>query len=233
MGEFKLLSSGEVIETRGLKVREQNVLTDRKKLKDGSAIDSVLSSCILTEGYDPREMLVGDRVALLIHLRCLTHGPKFLFNAVCRNCGERFMWEENLDELPVTYLDPPLPYGEDRIIECTLPRAGVKAKYRLLKGKDEKRARSGQTVEMGLSGILRVITTEVEGVKVLSAKWFDDLDVADADYLLAHWREHDCGVDTSLDLECPHCGAPTRMDLPIYDAGFFLPRTSRSSWRAM
>jgi len=229
---FKIPSCGDEIETRKLKVREQNLLVDRKKVRDGSAVDEALSSCILTPGYDPKELLVGDRVALLIHLRTITHGPDFVFRVTC-DCGETFFWKEDLTELPVKYLDPPLPYGEERVIEIVPPGLGRKVKVRLLKGKDEKRMRAIRTDSEGalFSGLLRLITVEVEGEKVLSARWFDDLDADDMDYILSEWRARDCGVDTTVKVECPACGRTQEMDLPIFtERGFFLPKSSQQSF---
>lgn len=228
---FKIPSSGDEIEVRKLKVREQNLLVDRKRLKDGSAIDEVLSSCIMTPGYDPKELLVGDRLALLIHLRVITHGPDFMFRVSCE-CGESFLWKEDLSQLKIKYLDPPLPYGEDRIIEIKPPVLGRKVKIRLLKGKDEKRMRGIRAEEGAMfSGLLRLITVEVEGEKILPAKFFDDLDADDMDYIMSEWREHDCGVDTTVQVECPNCGRVQEIDIPIFsERSFFLPKSSQRSF---
>lgn len=227
---FKIPSCGDEIEVRKLKVKEQSLLLDRKRMRDGSAFNEVLQSCILTPGYDVKELLIGDRLALMIHLRGITYGWDFTFKVTC-DCGESFLWEEDLAKLPVKYLDPPLPYGEERIIERVLPSAGKKIKLRLLKGRDEARMRALQGGAGQLSGLLRLISTEVEGEKVLSAKWFDDLDADDLDYILSEWREADCGVDTTIQVECPACGRVQTMELPIADQAFFMPRASKkSSW---
>ncbi|NPV54509.1 MAG: hypothetical protein HPY71_13505 [Firmicutes bacterium] len=215
-----------------MKVREQNLLVDKKRIRDGSAIDEVLSSCILTPGYDPKELLVGDRLALLNHLRTITYGSEFIFRVNC-DCGESFLWKEDLNALKIKYLDPPLPYGEDRIFEVKPPSLGRKVKIRLLKGKDEKRMRGirfeGDSAMF--SGLLRLITVEVEGEKILSAKFFDDLDADDMDYIMSEWREHDCGVDTTVQVECPNCGRIQEIDIPIFsERSFFLPKSSQRSF---
>ncbi|HHV62124.1 MAG TPA: hypothetical protein GXX51_05740 [Firmicutes bacterium] len=226
---FRIPSCGDEIEVRKLKVKEQSLLVDRKRQRDGSALNEVLQSCILTPGYDVKELLVGDRLALLIHLRAVTYGSEFVFRVTC-DCGESFMWKEDLSALPVKYLDPPLPYGEDRIIERVLPSLGKKIKVRLLKGKDEPRMRAIRNNENSLSGLLRLITVEVEGEKVLSAKWFDDLDADDMDYIIGEWRASDCGVDTTVQVECPACGRTQEMELPIGDPAFFMPKASKKSF---
>lgn len=229
---FKLPSSGDEIEVRGLKVAEQNLLVGgRRSGKRGeSAINKVLSSCILAPGYDPDELLVGDRVALLIHLRVLTYGPKFQFRTQCPQCGGGFYWEEDIGELPVAYLDPPLAVGETRLYERALPSNGNAYKFRLLKGKDERLM--NKALESGsddyFATMARLIVAEVEGEKVLSAQWFNDLPAADLDYILAEWRAADCGVDTTLAIECPKCGWEFENELPIADGAFFMPRTMGS-----
>ena len=207
---FKLPSSGYVIEARCLNVAEQNLLVSGRKngKRDGSAINEVLSSCILTPGYDSNELLIGDRVALLIHLRALTYGPKFQFRTQCPKCGSGFYWEEDIGELPVTYLDPPLALGETRLYERTLPSSGKAYKFRLLRGKDERlmnKVLDGCS-DYYFATMARLIVAEVEGERVLSAQWFNDLPAADLDYILAEWRAADCGWTHSLAIECPKCG---------------------------
>lgn len=225
MGEFKIPSSGDVIEIRGMKVKEQSWLLDRKGMINGTAINKILQSCVLTEGIDVNELLLGDRTALLIAIRVETYGPEFVFKYMCPVCEQSSYYREDLTQLRVQYLDPPLPLGEDRIYEFRLPRRGVVVKYRHLRGKDESKLRivKSQSRDAIIQALLRVRTVEIEGEKMVTAKWFDDLDGYDAAALFADMERNDCGVETDIEGTCPHCGSTFEISLPIASRDFFMP----------
>lgn len=229
LGQFKIPSSGDVIEIRGMKVKEQSLLLDRKGMVNGTAINKVLQSCVLTEGIDVNELLLGDRVALLIAIRIETYGPEFVFKHVCQVCGKSGYYKEDLSALRVQYLDPPLPLGEDRLNEFRLPRAGVLVKYRYLRGKDEQMLRNlrVQNREAIMQSLLRARVVEVEGVDKLTSRWFDELDGADAAALFDEMERTDCGVETEIEGECPHCQSLFELSLPIASKDFFLPTNRR------
>jgi len=123
--------------------------------------------------------------------------------------------------------------------ETYLPHAQRAAWFKLLTGKDE-RARTRLARQLGdLGAAIRSRVVEVDGVEPNRLNEFvDDLSFADADHLLDEFDHVDCGVETTIDVECPECFAQVEVDLP-FDRGFFLPgeqrkarRKSRSSSRS-
>ncbi len=81
---------------RGMKVREERILSDRKLAKAGGQIDALLVACweeTLDAGpYDFGEktidwgrVLQGDRFFALLRLRALTYGPQYAFAVPCQN----------------------------------------------------------------------------------------------------------------------------------------------------
>lgn len=106
--------SGLTGRIRGMKVREERVLADRKLAKSGGQVDALLGACweeTLDPGpYDFGEkdidwgaVLQGDRFFALLQVRALTYGPTYAFALGCQNdsCRSRFEWELDLTELPV------------------------------------------------------------------------------------------------------------------------------------
>ncbi len=139
---------------RGLKVREERVLADRKIAKAGGVVDELLRACWEeTEDYglysfdagktDWDKVLQGDRFFALLQIRALTYGPDYAFAITYREdaCRARIEWELDLDHLPVRPL-----CGESRDaflagsrIETRLPDAGHRVWFRLLTGADERK----------------------------------------------------------------------------------------------
>lgn len=213
-----------------MKVKEQSLLLDRKGMVNGTAINKVLQACVLTEGIDVNELLLGDRTALLIAIRVETYGPEFVFKHVCQVCGKSGYYKEDLASLRVQYLDPPLPLGEERINEFKLPRRGVVVKYRYLRGKDEVLLKNlrAQNPTAIMQALLRARVVEVEGEEKVTARWFDDLEGADAAALFDEMERTDCGVETEIEGECPHCQSVFELQLPIASKDFFLPTKPRT-----
>ena len=101
--------SGLTGRIRGMKVREERVLADRKLAKSGGQVDALLGACweeTLEPGpYDLGDkdidwgaVLQGDRFFALLQVRALTYGPTYAFALGCQNegCRARFEWELQL-----------------------------------------------------------------------------------------------------------------------------------------
>ncbi len=224
---------------RGLKVREERILTDRKLAKSGGQVDQLLSACweeTLDHGLyefegttiDWGKVLQGDRFYALLAIRSLTYGPEYTFSVSCAECRTRIEWELNLRDLPVKALSEEsraVLLCSDRF-ETRLPNANRRVWFRLLTGADERRLpairrNSGDHV---LSATLAYRILEVEGVDAKDKhRFIEDLSMADVTFLLGEFDRVDFGVETGIDIECQECLAVQRIELP-FDRGFFLPR---------
>jgi hypothetical protein len=72
------LSSGKV-ELKYMTAKEEDILTNQNYLKDGTVIDKLLQSLIVTKfNYD--DLLVGDKNSILIAARVLGYGKDYTFN---------------------------------------------------------------------------------------------------------------------------------------------------------
>jgi hypothetical protein len=87
MADVITCPSGLQGRVRGMKVREERVLADRKLAKSGGQVDELLAACweetldpgpyALAEGakLDLGKVLQGDRFFALLMVRALTYGP--------------------------------------------------------------------------------------------------------------------------------------------------------------
>ena len=235
--------SGEI---RGLKGKEGKLLADRASAKSGVTFDRILAGCwlatldpglyALEEGQplDWSKVLVADRFYALLQIRSLTFGDEYAFQVQCQSagCRERFEWELNLKDLPVRALSDAAraAFRNGNRLETELPHDGRKVWYRLMTGADEVRAaaalRAGRDGMLLTALAMRIV--EIEGVKTEDKRRFlDDMELADAAALLDRFDEADGGVETSIEVECPVCGAVQDLQLP-FERGFFLP-TSRKA----
>jgi len=240
--------SGLTGRIRGLKVKEERILADRKLAKSGGQLDALLAACweetldpgpyaFGDAGVDWGAVLQGDRFYALLQIRALTYGPEYAFALGCQNdsCRARFEWEFDLGELPVRRLseESRAAFVAANRFEATLPDAGVRVWFRLFTGADERRLpqlrrSAGDRI---LSAMLAWRVLEVEGVPEKDKRGFlEDLSLRDADFLVDVFEQAECGVDTTIEVECPECLTIQEVELP-FDQGFFLPGKTRKAKR--
>ncbi len=246
MAQTIIVPSGMAGRIRGMKVREERVLADRSLAKSGGQLDELLRSCWeenLEPGpYDFRdkpidwgEVLQGDRFFTLLMIRALTYGSEYGFAVSCRSCRARIEWEVDLTQLPVRPLSPEsrAAFMAGNRFEATLPDAGKRVWFKLLTGDDERKLPALQRAapDRLLSSVLAYRVLEVDGVDPKDKRAFlEDLTLRDADFLVDEFDRVDCGVDTTIEVECPECREVQDIDLP-FDSAFFLPGKERTARR--
>ena len=248
MSEIITCPTGLTGRIRAMKVREERILADRKLAKAGGQIDELLTACweetvdagpydFGDKGIDWSQVLQGDRFVALLKIRALTYGPAYAFAVGCQNdgCRARIEWELDLCDLPCRPLsdESRAAFGDGNRFETVLPDAGKRVWFRLLTGADERKIpqlRRGAGDKL-LSAMLAFRVVEVEGVEPRERRQFiEDLTMRDADFLVDEFDRVDCGVDTTIEIECPECFAAQEVDLP-FDRTFFMPGKERTARR--
>ena len=72
------LAKGE-IEMKYMTAKEEDILTNQNYIRNGTVIDKLLKSLIVTEGVKYTDILVGDKNAIMIAARILAYGPDYEF----------------------------------------------------------------------------------------------------------------------------------------------------------
>jgi hypothetical protein len=233
--------SGLTGEIRGLKGKEGKLLADRNAARLGSTFEKLLAGCWLqttdagiyestSPTLDWSKVLVADRFYALLQIRSLTFGDEYAFSMQCRHssCREKFEWELLLSQLPVRMLSEgaKASFKNGNRFETRLPNDGRRVWFKLMTGADE--AKAAQVLKNGRDGALLTALAlrilEIENVAEKDKRAFlDDMEMADAAALLDAFDGVDGGVETTLDVECPHCMGLQEVELP-FERGFFLPR---------
>ncbi len=235
--------SGLAGEVRGLKGKEANLLADRAAARRGLLFERLLSACwlattdpgpyALQEGgaLDWGKVLVADRFYTLLRIRSLTFGEEYAFKAQCVSeaCRERFEWQISLAELPVRPLSEAskAAFKAGNRFEARLPRDGRRVWFRLQTGAEEVRASAHlrANADRALLTALATRIVEVEGVPPKDKlRFLEEVEMADAAALLDELDAADGGVETDIEVECPHCWAVQEIRLP-FGPEFFLPRS--------
>lgn len=207
---------------RGMTVRDENIVLDRDLRRKGAMIDELLKA-VVEEAPNPAEWLVGDRVFAVLALRRLTHGDLFEFETICAECQRKFAWEADLSTLEVKSLSDPANFEPGRTFSTLLPDCGRTVEWKLLRGKDEKRLQEIRKETESLSTVQMLArAVKVEGEDRIARAFFENLTGRDAATLREAFDDADCGVETAIVVECPHCRSAYELELPV-GADFFVP----------
>ena len=125
-----LLSKG-VLEMKYMSAKEEDILTNVNFLKNGTVIDKLLQSMIVTSiNYD--DLLICDKNALLVAARILGYGKDYEFEYD----GQKINFDlSSVDPLP---LNENIKPGKNEF-DFHLPKANVTVTFKLLTHGDEKK----------------------------------------------------------------------------------------------
>jgi hypothetical protein len=128
------------VDIRAMTAREEDILTSRAFIKNGSVITQLIQSCLIDKAVDARSLLSGDRNAILIAIRITGYGSDYNVNVTCPACGTGQVHTCMLSDLPIRQLDtPPVKEGANEF-ELVLPASGKKACIAFATGYDEEEA---------------------------------------------------------------------------------------------
>jgi hypothetical protein len=131
------LSSGKV-EMKYMTAKEEDILTNSNFIKNGTVIDKLLQSLIVTSiNYD--ELLIGDKNAILIAARVLGYGQEYSFKYTTEQ-GQEKEATVDLATLKEKKLDESLiKNGSINEFAFTLPKTNNTITFKLLTHGDEKK----------------------------------------------------------------------------------------------
>ena len=157
------LRSGQ-IEMKYMTAREEDILTNQNYIQQGTVLDKLIESLIVSK-IDIKELLVGDKNAILIVSRILGYGQDYEFE----NRGT--VYKVDLTEMVDKELPSDVNYENGNNFEFTLPSSNNQITFKLLTHGDElaldqelkglKKINSNGSPE--LSTRLKYIITSVNG----------------------------------------------------------------------
>jgi len=245
------LPSGAKGTIRGLKGRELNLFANRAAARRGKTAAKILQGVWLTTSdagplYDTEidwtKAPACDRFTALFYARIATFGAEYAFRHQCAHCGKKYNWVEDLEKRPVKALPESSiarfkdgnkfrtavtdPKGDERVVEFQLltPK---------LEGKIDQAQSLAPTEKATASLAQRIVQIEgVEEGKGPVKRFLEDLDVGPLYDLMELMDEVDGGIETSIEVDCPHCGDTEDLELPL-GREFWDPERRKRSTKSM
>lgn len=232
-GETTQMHGITQVPIRAMTAREEDILTSRALLKNGSVITHLLRSCIVDKRVDPRELISGDRTALMVALRITGYGPEYKIETECPKCEHKQHVDFDLSELPVKWLDLEPDTERSNAFTVTLPVSKKRVTFRFLTGADEEEIQQEQVLKKKKlkTQLDTLVTTrfqrQIIGVDGRSeqgfiSKFIRTMPVRDSHFLRKYIADNEPGMEMEAVMVCEDCQEASEVDVPI-QASFFWP----------
>lgn len=228
-----VLSGAETVQIRAMTTREEDILTSKALIKNGTVISELIDSCLINKDVKSRGLLVGDRTALLVAIRATGYGTDYEANLTCSHCDHKFEWNFDLGALEIMPIKiAPVKAGTNEFA-FTLP-SGKNITFKFMTGTDEETAiiakeslkKLGTKIENNVSTSLQTLLLSIDGDydRKRVNEFVRMMPVKDSKALRAYIRENEPGIKLEQMVRCPECDSEEEVQIPM-GPQFLWPQT--------
>ena len=229
------LHERETLSIRAMTTREEDILTSRALIKKGTVITELIKSCIVDKNVDVRDMIAGDRNALMVAIRIMGYGPSYKVDLTCSACDKKNAdYEFQLDRLELKRLAiEPVAAGQN-LFRFPLPQSKQEVEFKFLTGRDEeeivvvqeKMRKIGTENDKLISGRLRYSIVSIGGKsdRSLINAAVDKMLARDSLELRRFMEKNEPGISMNQEFACNHCDHVEEVAIPI-GTNFFWPQS--------
>jgi len=225
------LRNQETIEIRFMTAKDEDILTSRSLLKKGIALERLIDNLLVDKTYKAKDVLVGDRNAIIIAARSSAYGHLYQTKVQCPSC-------QHTQKLTFDLSNPSIIDGdlEEFDVEETesgtymvdTPKSGIKVELRLLTGADETKivkamSKNSKQEEM-VSTQMKLYIESVNGHSAAAyVDYFvDNVPAYEARWLRKCYESLAPNIKVNEAFECDSCGFEQEMEVP-FNTDFFWP----------
>lgn len=222
------LPSGRKITVLEMTGKEETMLSSgfSKKNKHHEVINKFLQSLVkdLDEEQGTPSMqeienlLTGDRSALFLHIRDLTHGNIVELELECKSCTAKTTHE--IDIAPILEGIKPYPNGDER--DFSVEIGGHKLFFSLPDGKVEKKVSDRAKREIDVNIKLHCMRFWEETPNGRLPVDVSNLRSKDLGIVRKQLKELECDIDSIAHITCPECGDASTASL-VENPRFLFP----------
>lgn len=215
------------VHIKPMTAREEDILMSPALIKNGTAITSLIKSCLIDKSIDPAMMIAGDRNALVFSIRITGYGAQYEASIECNECDKKSDRVFDLLQCAVNFLDiNPVSEFENRF-EFMLPRSKKIVHFKFLTGQAEenatkqqlarKKALGGIQIENTVTDNLREAILSIDGVEDRQkiADFVRNMPASDSLAIRSYIATHSPDLITKQVSECKLCGAVEEVSIPL------------------
>ena len=230
------LHNAETVEIRSMTAREEDILTSKAYIKKGTVISELIRSCLVDKSINPRDLILGDRNALMVAVRITGYGSEYGAELTCTECSAKTEHKFDLAALPIKRLEiDPLEQGNN-LFAFQLPLTKKNVKFRFLTGRDEeemmatneKQKKLGISVDNSVTNSLIYSIVSIDGIedRAKIAAFVRSMPARDSLALRNYIRENEPGIEMKQETTCSACEHVEEVSMPL-GASFLWPSVTR------
>lgn len=230
------LHGKETVDIKSMTAREEDILTSKALLKKGTVITELIKSCLVDKSVDPRDMLSGDRNALMVAIRITGYGAEYDAELECPECGTKGSRQFDLSRLPIKRLTiEPVVQGTN-LFACLLPVSRKMVHFKFITGKDEedmsataeKQKKLGLASDATVTSNLLYSIVSIDGIDDRSkiAGFVRSMPARDSLTLRNYIKDHEPGIEMRQETSCPSCDHEEEVQMPL-GINFLWPSAGR------
>jgi hypothetical protein len=208
-----------------LNALDETILTSPNIMRNGKFIDVLVKRKVKDlNGLDHMDLLLGDRIAIIMYLRISGFGPIYKVPIQLTDGSDRVI-EGEVDLTTIKTKQLTVQPNENGEFEFTLPMSKKVVKFRLLTGRDEldidaKDEIYSQRNDDGISEKARLrlesMIMEVDGIrdKIKISTLLNKIPLGDSLALKKYYADIEPGIDLNVDVRIPG-GGSIKTFLPI------------------
>lgn len=218
----------ETVEIRFMTAKDEDILTSKSLLRQGLAVDRLIESVVVDKRIKTKDLLPGDRNAILIAARISGYGADYQTNVTCPSCATTSKFNFNLESIGPS----PQPDYQELGVEptnrgtytTTLPKSNVDVEFKVLSGKEETSLLSSieRQEKAGLppsttTNYLSAIITSLNGSdnRIQIENFIGVMPSIDSRFLRRVHAAVTPNVDMKHHFACPKCGHEQEVEIPI------------------
>ena len=218
------LNNKDVVEIRFMTAKEEDILTSRTLLKNGMAIDRLISSILVDKSIDVQTLYVADKNAIMVAARITGFGPDYATRTTCPACSTTQTYTFDLNECRPYHGSEEVDLTNDGTFKTNLPRTGVTAEIRLLNATEESKLtqlaenkRKNNLPETTLTDQLKAIIVSLNGETERSTinRFVNVMPAQDSRFLRKEYAKAAPSVEMKNNFKCSSCGHEQEVDIPL------------------
>jgi len=168
-GKESPLYSGK-IEIKYMTAKEEDILTSANLIKKGAVLEKLMDSLILTPGVTTKDLILGDKNAIMVAIRILAYGPEYETEITSPTSGNKITHKFNLADCPFKDLPKDVDYSLNEFL-FKLPIGKQAIKFKLITGIEDDRIdneleakkKIGHMITTGITSRLKHIIIDWDG----------------------------------------------------------------------
>tara|TARA_R100000406_G_scaffold63756_1_gene44674 strand:- start:22 stop:858 length:837 start_codon:yes stop_codon:yes gene_type:complete len=225
------LSGEQYIEIKHMTAKQEDILSSKSLLKNGKAIDKMISSIICDSQINSDDLLLSDRNAIVISARATGYGTKYNTKVTCPNCKTVCKRTFDLSDPQIYRGDEWDGYNieglENGNFLITLPVSNFKVEVRHLTGRDEQaifKMLSNKKDSSIVTKQMKMFIVSVEGHKQPNVinHFIENIPSIQSRYLRDAYTRITPSIKIVRDFECDECEYEQEMEVSL-GTDFFWP----------